>query len=266
MATRSTLINVMSARRRQGGARPEARLRRGRAAAGLGEGAGRFRFHRRSQGREGAAPGAVARAARLRLPDGRKRRHRRAATASIAGSSIRSTAPPISCTACPHFCISIGARARRRDRRGRHLRSDEGRDVLGRERRRAPTSMTGACASRRAGRSTNALIATGIPLRPAWRSAALSAPARRDHGDRRRCAPLRRRRPRPRLCRRRALSTASGNTGCSPGTWPPGWLLVREAGGYISEPDGEGHPVGSGDVLAANDHLHGLLRTTLRQA
>jgi len=45
-----------------------------------------------------------------------------------------------------------------------------------------------------------------------------------------------------------------------------GWLLVREAGGYISEPDGEGHPVGSGDVLAANDHLHGLLRTTLRQA
>lgn len=45
-----------------------------------------------------------------------------------------------------------------------------------------------------------------------------------------------------------------------------GWLLVREAGGYISETDGEGHPVGSGDVLAANDHLHGLLRATLRQA
>jgi myo-inositol-1(or 4)-monophosphatase len=45
-----------------------------------------------------------------------------------------------------------------------------------------------------------------------------------------------------------------------------GWLLVREAGGYISEPDGEGNPVDSGDVLAANDHLHGLLRTTLRQA
>jgi myo-inositol-1(or 4)-monophosphatase len=45
-----------------------------------------------------------------------------------------------------------------------------------------------------------------------------------------------------------------------------GWLLVREAGGYISELDGEGNPVGSGDVLAANDHLHGLLRATLRQA
>ncbi len=54
--------------------------------------------------------------------------------------------------------------------------------------------------------------------------------------------------------------------GLQPWDVAAGWLLVREAGGYISEPDGEGHPVGSGDVLAANDHLHGLLRTTLRQA
>jgi myo-inositol-1(or 4)-monophosphatase len=54
--------------------------------------------------------------------------------------------------------------------------------------------------------------------------------------------------------------------GLQPWDVAAGWLLVREAGGYISEPEGEGHPVGSGDVLAANDHLHGLLRTTLRQA
>jgi myo-inositol-1(or 4)-monophosphatase len=54
--------------------------------------------------------------------------------------------------------------------------------------------------------------------------------------------------------------------GLQPWDVAAGWLLVREAGGYISEPDGEGHPVSSGDVLAANDHLHGLLRTTLRQA
>lgn len=54
--------------------------------------------------------------------------------------------------------------------------------------------------------------------------------------------------------------------GLQPWDVAAGWLLVREAGGYISEPDGEGHPVGSGDVLAANDHLHGLLRATLRQA
>ena len=45
-----------------------------------------------------------------------------------------------------------------------------------------------------------------------------------------------------------------------------GLLLVREAGGYTSEPDGEGNPLMSGDVLAANDHLHGPLQRILRQA
>ena len=45
-----------------------------------------------------------------------------------------------------------------------------------------------------------------------------------------------------------------------------GLLLVREAGGYISEPLGEGNPLISGDVLAANDHLHGPLLAALRQA
>jgi myo-inositol-1(or 4)-monophosphatase len=45
-----------------------------------------------------------------------------------------------------------------------------------------------------------------------------------------------------------------------------GLLLVREAGGYTSEPDGEGNPVTSGNVLAANDHLHGPLLRIIRQA
>ena len=45
-----------------------------------------------------------------------------------------------------------------------------------------------------------------------------------------------------------------------------GLLLVREAGGYTSEPDGDANPVMSGDVLAANDHLHGPLQRLLRQA
>src|SRR5689334_22588759 len=45
-----------------------------------------------------------------------------------------------------------------------------------------------------------------------------------------------------------------------------GLLLVREAGGYTSEPDGEGNPVMSGDVLAANDHLHGPLLRLLSKA
>jgi len=51
-------------------------------------------------------------------------------------------------------------------------------------------------------------------------------------------------------------------------TWDiaAGLLLVREAGGYLSEPDGGEDPMSSGDVLAANDHLHGLLQGALREA
>jgi myo-inositol-1(or 4)-monophosphatase len=45
-----------------------------------------------------------------------------------------------------------------------------------------------------------------------------------------------------------------------------GVLIVREAGGYVSEPDGEGNPVASGNILAANDHLHGTLKSALLQA
>ena len=45
-----------------------------------------------------------------------------------------------------------------------------------------------------------------------------------------------------------------------------GLLLVREAGGYVSEPTGEGDPLRSGDTLAANDHLHGALRAVLTKA
>ncbi len=45
-----------------------------------------------------------------------------------------------------------------------------------------------------------------------------------------------------------------------------GLLLVREAGGYASEPSGEGDPLLSGDILAANDHLHGALKAALTKA
>jgi hypothetical protein len=45
-------------------------------------------------------------------------------------------------------------------------------------------------------------------------------------------------------------------------------LLVREAGGYVSDLSGGHTMMTSGDVLAANDHLHlplaALIRETLR--
>ena len=54
--------------------------------------------------------------------------------------------------------------------------------------------------------------------------------------------------------------------GLQPWDLAAGLLLVREAGGYVSEPDGGDNPMVSGDVLAANDHLHGILQSALRQA
>ncbi|MGE0257034.1 MAG: inositol monophosphatase family protein [Alphaproteobacteria bacterium] len=45
-----------------------------------------------------------------------------------------------------------------------------------------------------------------------------------------------------------------------------GLLLVREAGGFASEHDGQGDPLRSGNVVAANDKLHAPLCALLREA
>jgi myo-inositol-1(or 4)-monophosphatase len=56
--------------------------------------------------------------------------------------------------------------------------------------------------------------------------------------------------------------------GLSPWDIAAGLLLVREAGGYVSDLSGGHTMLTSGDVLAANDHLHlplaALIRETLR--
>ena len=55
--------------------------------------------------------------------------------------------------------------------------------------------------------------------------------------------------------------------GLKPWDIAAGLLLVKEAGGYCSEPDGSGHDMlATGDVLAANDHLHLPLGRLMRQA
>ena len=53
--------------------------------------------------------------------------------------------------------------------------------------------------------------------------------------------------------------------GLSPWDVAAGILLVREAGGYVSDPENDGDPVASGNILAANDHLHGPLHSMLVQ-
>ena len=54
--------------------------------------------------------------------------------------------------------------------------------------------------------------------------------------------------------------------GLSSWDFAAGMLLVREAGGYVSDPENGGDPLASGNVLAANDHLHSPLQSMLAQA
>jgi myo-inositol-1(or 4)-monophosphatase len=45
-----------------------------------------------------------------------------------------------------------------------------------------------------------------------------------------------------------------------------GILLIREAGGFVTEIDGGTDPLGAGSILAANPHLHGPLSELLAEA
>jgi myo-inositol-1(or 4)-monophosphatase len=54
--------------------------------------------------------------------------------------------------------------------------------------------------------------------------------------------------------------------GLGPWDMAAGIVLVREAGGFVSEPDGGANMLKTGSILAANDHLHGPLAQALRQA
>ena len=76
MVSHSGLITVMDARRAQGGAAPSPRLRRGRAAAGQPQGAGRLRVDGRQARRADDRRGTAQCAARLGHAAGRRRRDR----------------------------------------------------------------------------------------------------------------------------------------------------------------------------------------------
>jgi len=54
--------------------------------------------------------------------------------------------------------------------------------------------------------------------------------------------------------------------GLKPWDIAAGIIMVREAGGYVSDLDGSGNMLSSGNVLAANDQLHVPLGTLLRTA
>ena len=101
-----------------------------------------------------------------------------------------------------------------------------------------------------------AVIGTGMPFRERGDHADLSRDAGRGDGGDQRRPPLWRRPRSISPMSRPGGSTGSGNSGCSRGTSPPGccWCARRAA---MSTDFAGGHGMlPSGDVLAANDHLH----------
>jgi myo-inositol-1(or 4)-monophosphatase len=52
--------------------------------------------------------------------------------------------------------------------------------------------------------------------------------------------------------------------GLQPWDIAAGMILVREAGGYVSDMDGNANPLESGNVVAGNDHLHAPLAAMLK--
>ena len=102
----------------QGGAprrpQPQARPRRNRKSSGVAEGTGQLRQPGGSPRRGDAVRGPRQGAPGLRLYRRRRRLARRATTRPTPGSSIRSTAPPTSCTAFRNLRSQSGFSGRER--------------------------------------------------------------------------------------------------------------------------------------------------------
>ena len=102
----------------------------------------------------------------------------------------------------------------------------------------------------------DALVATGIPFKghgdyPQWRAIAGRGGARGG-----RYPPSGIGRAGPRLGRGRGATTRSGKGGLKPWDVAAGVLLVREAGGYVSDFRGGDKPFERNEFLASNDGLH----------
>ena len=64
---------------------------------------------------------------------------------------------------------------------------------------------------------------------------------------------------------RPAASTASGKSGLSPWDIGAGILLIREAGGFVSDKAGGQDMFDNGDIVAGNEAIHRALLKTLKK-
>ena len=175
-------LTVMANAAQKAAEAPAARLQRGRAAAGLREGTVGLRLAGRPARRTDPEGGAEQGAPRLRVPDGGVRRVRARTTGPGAGWSIRSTAPPTSCTACRTGRSASGwsggcRTAARELAAGLIYAPAVGRDVLGREgrrrlRQRAPPARLGAARAEGRGVRHRHPVRRGRRRRGGWRSPA----------------------------------------------------------------------------------------------
>ena len=184
--------------------------------------------------------------------------------ASTAGSSIRWTAPPTSCTAC-------------RSGRSRSRWKSEGEIVAGivyepvRDEMFWAEKGAGAWNNhqrlRVSGRRKldEAVIATGLPFKgrgnhakylPQLQAVMAETAGSGVSAPRRSIWPM----------SPPAGSTATGKATVQPWDVAAGLLMVTEAGGFASEIGGGRNPYAGESVLAANSHLHLLLGKVLRDA
>ena len=187
--------------RAQGGPHAQARLRRGRAPAGLAQGPGQFRHRGRPPRRADPARGARARAPRLRL-SGRGRRHargRRQDPSLDRRSARRHDELPARHSA---FRDLDRARARGHDRRRRGLQSGQRRAVHRRARQGRLPQRPAAAGRRRASCSPTPSSPAPCPI-PA---AAMSSAPRRSTT--------------PRRARSRACAASAPPRSISPGSRP----------------------------------------------
>ena len=187
--------------RAQGRALAQARLRRGRESSGFAERSGQLRHRRRPARRGDASRRTRQGAARLRLPRRGKRQARGQRRDATPGSSIRSTAPPISCTASRSSRSRSAWSAPARSSRASIYNPDHRRDVHRRARQgRVPERPADAgCGAKDCSpmRWSPAACRIAAAATSSWGLRSL-----RRFRTRSRASALRRRRPRPRLCRR----------------------------------------------------------------
>ncbi len=113
---------------------------------------------------------------------------------------------------------------------------------------------------------SQSLIGCGVPhLGKAEGPSALQGGTRDRDDARRQHPPHGRGVDRPRLCRGRDASTRSGSAASIPGTSRPGALLIREAGGFVSDADGGEDFLGEGTICCGNEPIHRQLLALLAQ-